>query len=81
MITSILLRFFFNLLGWLLSFLPGGTMEMLATNTLNIFGFGVWILGDTFFSTLVSVVFAELTSFCVFKFVKFCINIIRGSGA
>lgn len=80
MITNAILHIVFELIGWLLSFLPGGTMEMLATNTLNVFGFGVWLLGEGFFSLLVSVVFAELTGDISFNFVRFIINLVRGSG-
>lgn len=81
MIIDSFLNVFFAVVGWVLSFLPGGTIQALATNTLNIYGYGVWILGGVFFDILCSLIVTEIGLSFAFNLVRFIINIVRGSGA
>lgn len=81
MILNIIFDIFFGLLDFVFGFLPDYKIEALATNTLQIFGYGVYILGEVFFNVFISIIIAEITLSITFNLMRFGVNVARGSGA
>ena len=80
MIVNLLLDILFSFLDWVLGFVPEYQIETLATNTLKIFGYGVYCLGDTFFSLFLTTVISEVVATIAFYCIRFGANLVRGSG-
>lgn len=76
-----LLHIIFSIIDWLLGFLPEATVETLCNNVLEIYGYGVYILGSEFFSTFINIVISELLGTTVFYMILWLVNLVRGSGA
>lgn len=80
MIINLLLDILFGILNWLLDFLPEYEIEALCNNTLQIFGYGIYILGEGFFNIFINIFLTEITLTITFNLARFGVNVTRGSG-
>lgn len=78
MIVQSLIDIFFSVVTWIFGFLPEDSQLNIVEKTTDIFGFGVWVLGENTFNTIVTLGLLELSAVISWSLGVFIWRLVRG---
>lgn len=78
MIVQSLIDIFFSVVSWLFGFLPQDSQLTIVEKATDIFGFGVWVLGENTFNSIVTLGLLELGALISWSLGVFIWRLVRG---
>lgn len=78
MIIELVFETLFAIANWAFGYLPANLELVLAEKTTDIFGYGVWVLGDTVFTAISVIGMSEIAAMVTWSVVIFVWRLIRG---
>lgn len=78
MITELFCNVLFSVINWIFGWIPASGELIFSEKATDIFGYGVWVLGDKFFTAISVVGMAELTGMISWSIVVFVYRLVRG---
>lgn len=78
MIIQMLIDIFFSVVSFLFGLLPSDNQLTIVEKTTDIFGFGVWLLGEGTFNAIISIGILELGGLIAWSIGVFIWRCVRG---
>lgn len=78
MITEAFCNVIFSVINWIFGYFPAVNTLHIAEKVTDIFGYGVWLLGDDVFTAISVIGMSEVVGVTAFSFVVFVWRLLRG---
>ncbi len=78
MVTELFCNVLFSVVNYLFGWLPAQAALQIAEKTTDIFGYGVWLLGDDVFTAISVIGMSELAGLTAYSLCVFIYRCVRG---